>query len=247
MALLKERDDLLLLGKEHLEKRVLPALRDTRVQEHPRWKFPKKGGPALPVLHPSEAAKCERAITYALFQTTSMPEDVKGAMRLYDGEPHGASVIHWLQQMGYKVTDVEARKRKIIKWKNARFYVSARIDGIIECDDGGPMILECKGLSTFTMKRTITDIVNKDYRAQAQLYMHLWGIPRTLFAIKDKNSSEIRLFEFDYRKNLAEAVIARWAKIVGKVKCKEFGIREFPESSLECSWCRYSHVCRGKK
>jgi hypothetical protein len=172
-------------------------------------------------------------------------------MRLYDGNPHADSVVFWLGKMGYEVTDREKSFKRVVKTRVGRLAVSGHLDGMILAPEGKrsvgsiPYVLEIKGLSTFTMKKSSEEVVNKSYRAQAQVYMWLTGVPRTLFVIKDKNNSSWKFFELLYNPKFFRSLVAKWTRILTAVKSEELLDREYARDSLECEWCRHNDTCWG--
>jgi hypothetical protein len=250
--MLRERPDLFNFGAEKIRKEVLPADRDAIVKARPRWKHIK--GKKLPIFHASEANACSRRDCYAYRGDTPTPMDLDGALRVYDGDPHADSLVHWLTLMGYEVTDREKVFRKIVRGSTGRYGVTGRIDGIIQLptnpsDMGSPRekyIAEFKGLSCFTHQRKdITEVVNKTYRMQAQVYMWMSGIHQTMFVIKNKNNSEFRFFEMDFNPKRIAQLKTRWAAVVSAVKEEALLPRDYTQSSLECKWCRHNQKCWG--
>ena len=100
-----------------------------------------------------------------------------------------------------------------------------------------------KGLSTYTMRKSSDDIVNKTYRFQAQCYMWLSGIRKTIFVIKDKNNSQFRFFELEYNPKVIQTLKQKWLRIARAVRGEELLSREYAKDSLECSWCSFTDRC----
>lgn len=248
--MLIERSDL--WKPETLAPHLL-AQRDKWEGEHPRWKKIKTE--RVPVFNANESNACQRRLCYAYSGETPAPNDIDGALRMYDGNPHADAMVHWLGILGYIVTDREKPVKKLLRTKTGLIRISGHLDGIVQAPEGDravgriPYILECKGLSTFTTHpkygKPIEDIVNKSYRAQAQAYMWLTGIPRTLFVIKDKNTSQLRFFQLLANPKVMKWLIQRWVRVTQAVKNDELLDREYARDSLECQWCRHSKLCWG--
>jgi hypothetical protein len=245
--MLHERTDI--FRKPELEAYAEKTGREYR-KEHPQWA--KIRGKKTPIFRASSANACQRQICYGLLGETPRPIEIDGLLRVHDGDPHGASVIHWLRTMGYEVYWEEKRYRKTVKTPAGTIAVSGHVDGVVEAQTGPgnvgniPYILECKGLSCFTLNnKSSEDIVNKGYRYQAQVYMWMSGIPRTLFAIKNKNNSQIRFWEYGYDEKIIKSLVRRWARIFSAVKEKDLLDGEYDQRSLECKWCRHNRLCWG--
>lgn len=249
--MLRERADLWNFGINNLKEHLVQE-RDRILEERPRWKTIK--GKKVPVFHASEANACERRLTYAYRGDLPLPVDIDGALRLHDGDPHADSIVHWLETMGYTITDREKWLRRLVKTPEGPIAVSGHIDGIIEIPSrmsaqDSPRVsavLEIKGLSTHTMRRDMMSIVNKTYRFQAQAYMWMSKVYRTVFAIKDKNNSQFRLFEMDYNPKVIRQLLWKWARVLRAVGKGELLDRQYAQDSLECKWCRHNHTCWGK-
>jgi hypothetical protein len=243
---LRERDDLLERGMKRLVKVVLPKQARLRKKRHPRWRQWKKAGDELPVFYPSEADACRRQLCYWLLGYDPMPETPESAMRLYDGDYHGESIIYWLRKMGFEVDGVEGRMKKKFRLGDVEFILSGRRDAMLRVD-GAVMVLENKGLSTHTLRRHELDIVNAGYRRQGQLYMHVLKEKMCLFAIKDKNNSKIRMWDLGYDKRVVRMVLKRWKQVVVAVKKKKILDRDHEKGSLKCDWCRFNKECWGDR
>lgn len=243
---LRERTDL--WKPDNIEPH-LAAKAEEYFKKYPRWRTIK--GRKLPVFRASEAGACQRRLCYAYRGDVPSPMDVEGAMRVYDGDPHADSMVHWMEQMGYEVKDREKWFRRIVKSPAGRFAVSGHVDGVILAPEGEadkarlPYILEMKGLSTWTMKKDSLEIVNKNYRYQAQVYMWLSGIHNAIFCIKDKNNSKLQFFELVYDEKVVRAILKKWARVLAAVKEEDLLDREYAKDSLECSWCNHSETCWG--
>lgn len=248
---MRERTDLIEAGIVRLEDEVLPKLAKEYHEKGRHRYWAKFKGKKIPVFHASSANACWRQLCYRYRGDTPQPMDVEGAMRVHDGEPHADSMVYWLNHMGYKVTDEEKFFKKVVKSHGQLFAFAGFIDGIITAPEGpagkGELtyILEMKGLSTWSMKKDPLEFVNKSYRLQVQMYMWMSGIHRTLFCIKDKNNSKLRLFELPYNADVVKGVLRRCAQVTKAVEDKKLLSKEYDQGSLECSWCLFNNTCRG--
>jgi CRISPR/Cas system-associated exonuclease Cas4 (RecB family) len=222
--------------------------RDASLEGWPVWT--KAGGKRLPIYAANQANHCARKLWYQFMGMTPEPMDVDGCLRVYDGEPHGDSLVHWLTEMGYKVYDREKKFKKLaLNTPVGNIGVVGHIDGMIDGPEGVrekgtlPYVLEMKGLSCFTWTKPPEEVVNKDYRWQAQVYMWLTGITRTMFVIKNKNNSQFKFFELTFDKRIIAKLKHKWVAILKAVKAKKPMPRDYAEDSLQCSWCGFKKTC----
>jgi CRISPR/Cas system-associated exonuclease Cas4 (RecB family) len=248
---LMARDDL--FRTKQLEKH-LEAEHARRATEHPRWE--EMPDYKVPKFWPSSAGDCRRKLCYELLGPEfASPDAIDGAMRMYDGEAHEKSTIHWLQAMGYNVEGVQVPLNKLVKRRGEPLYrISGRMDGVIwlpDADDGKSWyraVLEIKGLSTFTCKQDALQIVNPGYRDQAHMYMHLAQLRHALFVIKDKNNSELHFIELQIKEDRVKELRARLKQVALAVQKKVMLPRDYSDPNQRpCSWCNFRKECWKKR
>ena len=108
--------------------------RDARLAGWPRWVTVK--GEKVPMFSCHDANACWRQLCFDFGGLKPNPMDWQGCLRVYDGEPHGDSLVHWLTELGYKVTDRERSFKKLFNTPDGRIAVRGRVDGIIEIGRG---------------------------------------------------------------------------------------------------------------
>lgn len=238
-------------AKATLENK-LAAKKVSDMTEFPRWE--EIEGVQVPIFYASSAGSCPRQEWYELvLREKSVPDSVEGIMRMYDGEAHQASVVHWLKEMDHVVHSEEKSFRVTVRKKGKPFYrIRTRIDGIIQLSSAPevPMILEVKGLADWSWRRlekNPLDVIHPGYRAQATVYMHLSKIHETLFAIKNKNTSQVSFWKMSFSQAAWERIRDRWRMIVKHTVSREPPLRDYQDpETLWCKWCRYKHECWGE-
>lgn len=241
--ILTERADLYLKGVERIKKKTLPKMLGESLKKFPHWKE------EVPLFHANQAGACWRKLCYQLLGVDPTPMELGGAQRVYDGEAHANSIIHWLGEMGLEVFGQERSFCKKVKINGQVFWVSGHVDGLIVFPArSGKMlegVFEAKGLSTWTAtKADPLDVVNKGYRLQVQDYMWLSGRRHTLLVVKNKNSSDLRFFQIDYSRTTVTQTMRRRAKVVKAVRAKKLLPREYEKNSYECMhFCPFYKKC----
>lgn len=248
----------LLTKRDDLFSRRLPQLREylenerqRKLEIHTRWVD------GIPVLYPSMAGECLRQSTYDILEPEKAePEDVESALRLHDGELHEATTVHWLRKMGYAVEDRGKRIRRVFKRGGKPFFrLHARLDGTIwvpgEKDSKSyyHAVLECKGLSTWTMRRAAEEeIIRPAYRTQALIYMRLTGLRHCVFPIKDKNNSSLSFFEQHWSDEMWRRTKKRLVEVAEACHAQKLLPRGYDSPPTgkgfhPCNWCRHSKRC----
>lgn len=251
-ASVRRRPDIITSRLRHVKDYL--AAEAARRAKHPR--FEEIGGVSVPIFWPS-AVSCTRQLCYQLLKPDkALPEDPESAMRLWDGQYHEATVLHWLKIMKYAVGEEQGRVRRIFSSKGKPlFIIQGKLDGVIwmnhedEPQSYGECVCEVKGLSFFTAKmKNADDIVNRGYRDQAQLYMHLRGLPRTIFFVKNKNNSVLDPYELEYSERSVKRILKRMKRVALAVQKEKLLPREISDpKDRRCQWCRWNHLCWKKR
>jgi CRISPR/Cas system-associated exonuclease Cas4 (RecB family) len=71
-----------------------------------------------------------------------------------------------------------------------------------------------------------------EYYVQVQLYMHLFGLTRTLMVVVNKNTDERHYERIDYDKGAAEDIV-------------NSPLPPTKTDSYKCRWCDYEDICQG--
>ena len=251
-----ERTDMLLDRVPQLEEHFRKRAKEYSVDEDGnsrRWRTIK--GVEVPILWPSGITDCPRKITYD-FRGDEGIMDIKGEMLMYDGALHEETSYHWLKVMGYDMSGSGLRLRKVLSRKGKPIVaIHGKIDGIINdvpdpdnSDDKYPAIWECKGINTFVAgKKDPNEVLYPHYRDQVTLYMLMAKIPRTIFTVKNKNDSKLRMIEYVYSPNKAHQLVMHAIQMARLIKKKKLGPRAYDNPKAKpCTWCRHRKTCWGE-
>jgi hypothetical protein len=179
-------------------------------------------------LRPSSALKSDRDLYYGLvnyFKPGTIPVDpVEGRNAMLLSLGH-AIETHFVEHIG-RAFAVGNRNMRVTYGQvtmpdGTQYNLGGEFDfTITSTKTGETVIADSKSSAAFPFKG---DLPKDDHIAQINLYLHSdWarerGINKAWIMYYCKNDSDIRIFEFAYNKEAAEAVIARFQAVLDSYK-----------------------------
>lgn len=175
-------------------------------------------------LRPSSALKSKRELFYGLinyFKPGSIPvspTEGRNTMLLSLGhaiEKHFVEFIERAYAIPYRNQRVTYAEIKAVNGET--YTLSGELDFVIQSTVTGEMIIaDSKSSADFPFKASIP---KEEHLAQINLYLHSdWakskGISKAFIMYYNKNNSELKVYEFNYSQELAEAVINKFKEVL---------------------------------
>lgn len=175
-------------------------------------------------LRPSSALKSERELYYGLVdfyepgRIVKTPIEGRNAMLLSLGHAIERHFIEHIER-AFAVTHrnirvhyatIEAADRRVIE-------LTGELDYVIESTKTGELIIcDSKSSADFPFK---SGVPKDEHIAQINLYIHSsWARERNInkswIMYYNKNNSEIKIYEFEYSKQLAETIVNKFLKVL---------------------------------
>lgn len=194
--------------------------------------------------------ECDRSLWYQFRWAWSPHFDGRMIRLFVTGDLEEDRFTQELRGIGAVVWERDPATGKQIRFEACGGHFALSLDGVVEGipDSSKPHTLEMKTANEKSFKATKSLGVQKAkpvYWAQCQIGMHLSGIDRCLFLMKNKNTDE--LYGERIRYDPAEGI-----KLEAKANRIVFAplppsrITEDP-SDWRCKFCPYFAVCQGNK
>jgi hypothetical protein len=196
--------------------------------------------------------ECDRALWY-LFRWASAKEKFSGRMlRLFQtGHIEEERIIADLRMAGIEVLDVDPANGRQWSARALAGHVRGKLDGIIP--EGVPEaptkahVLECKSHSDKSFGKVKVHGVHKgkfEHWVQCQIYMHVRGIDRALYAAVNKNTDEVYYERVEYDNAWCVRLFARLERIIAMDQ-PPVPISEKREAP-DCRFCKAKPLCLGE-
>lgn len=173
-------------------------------------------------LRPSSALKPERDLYYGLvnyYKPGTIPvSDIEGrsCMLLSLGHVIEKHLVEFLRH-AYKIPFTAQKiTYGTITTKNGPIVLGGELDFIIELPSGELVLADSKSSADFPFKKE--DVLKDSHVAQLNLYLHSdWckskNITRALTCYYNKNTSDLKVREFQYDERLATETVARFQRV----------------------------------
>jgi hypothetical protein len=197
----------------------------------------------------SELGDCTRALQYANLGYKPESIDPRLALLFRDGHLHHEALRTELAKIG-RLTNVEqpAWKRYVVEYNGENIPIIITTTCDLHFD--GTYVGELKGITTFSFKglKSNDDVRSKypHYVGQLNTYLDVYGKKKGFLLFKDKNSSALRIFWFDFDQALLDETLQKLAKIEVMSAKKKLIKRPFKKSSWDCKSCQFRQKCWGK-
>lgn len=161
------------------------------------------------------------------------------------GDDSEVIIVNELKRIGVKV---KGQQETI---KHCEGYILGHSDGIISNVPGIEdltILLEAKSAKDKSWNYFVKNGIqkqNKDYYCQAQVYMHKLKLPKALFVVLNKDTSELYFELIDYNKDDAESLLKRGEDVV--YSSMPMKLISPDPSYYECNWCNFAGVCHENK
>ncbi len=173
-------------------------------------------------LRPSSALKPDRDLYYGLvnyYAPGTIPvSDIEGrsCMLLALGHVIEKHLVEFLRH-AFKIPFTSQKiTYGTINTKNGPITLGGELDFIVELPSGELVLADSKSSADFPFKKD--DVLKDEHCAQLNLYLHSdWckskKITRALVCYYNKNTSDLKVREFQYDERLALATVARFQKV----------------------------------
>jgi hypothetical protein len=166
------------------------------------------GGPE-PVLRPSSAGKCARALAYKRFY----PDEA---------EPLTARAIS-VFALGHVIHDMERQLigtvcpledvEKTVSFDLDGHEVTGHIDGVLHLTSG-PVLLDIKTTNAASYERMLREGPSPDYVAQLNIYLEATGLKEGYLWLFNKDTAHRAVLQVPYDPAVVETVRRRWRSVL---------------------------------
>jgi hypothetical protein len=194
---------------------------------------------------------CARALWYQ-FRWIDSPVFDGRKIRLFEtGDLEEDRFVKELRGVGARVWDRDPETGKQIRFEECGGHFALSLDGVVEHIPDAPSkphVLELKTANEKSFNETKRNGVEKGkplYYAQCQIAMHLSGIDRCLFLMKNKNNDDIYGERIKYDPAMGLQLVAKAQEVIFSDK-PPAKLNNDPSFYL-CKFCDYRHVCHEGK
>lgn len=197
----------------------------------------------------SELGDCARALEYANLGYKPEPIDPRLALLFRDGNLHHDALRAELTKVG-RLTNIEHGSWKKYEVQYNGETIPITITATCDLIFDGTYIGDIKSISTFSFKalRNNEAVISKypHYVIQLNTYLDVYGKEWGFLLFKDKNSSALKIFWFQFSQELMDEVLQKLAKIEVMTRKKKMIKRPYLKSSWDCKSCPFRKRCWGK-
>jgi len=189
----------------------------------------------------SQWSECDRKMWLGFRMASPQWHEPKTLRTFNIGHALEECLVDWLEQAGVKVAMRESNL------KNRYGTSLGHIDGIAVID-GAFYLLEMKTANDRRFKDWLKNGVPDNYFAQVQLYMHHSPqlsqkgnrLEKALFAVVNKNTSELHTEEVEYDRVYASLQTERIENLIAS------DAYPAPDKTFKCRFCDHRPVCEGE-